>query len=130
MASYITLELDTTSPDVDIIMPSYTTQQAIAPIRVIADEELIINHEVYIMDSFKNRHDITLVHNGNELSGQLSFEGYPLGMATVFVRVTDTVHNQSDLYSKVIRIMKSDYLKIAVNHRAYGNVKMKSEGVE
>ncbi|MDQ0976623.1 hypothetical protein QFZ31_006675 [Neobacillus niacini] len=130
MTSYLMLTLDTTSPDVEIIMPSYTTQQATTQVKVVANEELIINHEVYIMDSFNTRHDITLVHNGNEFEGLLSFEGYPLGIATLYARVTDTVGNQSDLVSKAIRVMKSDFLKIAIDHMPFGNVKMKSEGVE
>lgn len=104
---YIIVELDTTAPIVEIYAPVYTTREATVEVTIEADEELGTSNEIYIIDENGTRHDYTFSRYGNQLVGILDFNGFPLGLAKLHVRVMDTVDNVSDLYEKVITIRES-----------------------
>jgi len=128
MASYLTLMLDTTEPDIELLLPSYTTQQSNTEITIIANETLAESgHDIYIIDSRGIRTDLTLTYNGNELVGLIDFGSFPMGMATVYARVLDEVHNLSGIVSKSIRVMNSEFMKVSINHEKYGNVDINHE---
>ena len=104
---YIIVELDTTAPTIEIYAPAYTTREASVEITISANETLGRSNEVYIIDESGTRHDYTFDLLGNQMVGVIDFNGFPLGMARLFVRVKDTVDNVSELYEKVITIRDS-----------------------
>ncbi|UUV46987.1 hypothetical protein [Bacillus phage vB_BanS-Thrax5] len=105
--SFIILELDTTAPTIEIYAPAYTVREASVEVTIEADENLGTPNEIYMIDENGTRHDYTFNRAGNYLTGVLDFNGFPLGLARLFVRVTDTVNNVSDLYEKTITIRES-----------------------
>lgn len=104
MSSYFTLTLDTTPPGIEITAPWYTTIHADTHIYIIANETLDIWQEIYIIDSAGQRHDFIFVHQGDRLYGVIKFSQVAQGIATIYARVRDTVHNVSALMSKAIEI--------------------------
>lgn len=110
--SYFILTLDTTSPEVEIYMPSYTTRYIIDEIRVVANEPLSLHSEIYIIDSVGKRHDLTFRLKGNEYIGLVQFDGYPLGISTLYAQVYDIGWNKSPLVSKSFQIIKSEEINL------------------
>ncbi|MBO0962389.1 hypothetical protein J1P26_22055 [Neobacillus sp. MM2021_6] len=108
--NYILLELDTTAPTLEIYAPNYTTRSALTPVTIQANEPLSSYQEVYIVDALGGRHDLTFAHEDDNLVGYLSLNGYPLGIATLYCRLMDTVDNLSSLYSHSFSIMESEIL--------------------
>lgn len=105
--NFIILELDTTAPTIEIYAPAYTVREASVEVTIEADEEIGTPNEIYVIDESGTRHDYTFNRAGNYLTGILDFNGFPLGLARLFVRVTDTVDNVSNLYEKTITIRES-----------------------
>lgn len=110
MVSVIFLELDTTAPILKIFAPNYTTRSSNTPILVESNEPIANEQEIYIIDSQGKKHDLTFTHNGDTLHGELSFSGYPLGIATLNIRLMDSVYNKSDIYSHSFAIIESEVL--------------------
>ncbi|QOV08260.1 putative Ig-like domain-containing protein [Bacillus phage Kirov] len=104
---YIIVELDTTAPTIEIYAPAYTTREASVEVTIDANETLGTQNEIYIIDENGNRHDYTFDRFGNQMVGVIDFNGFPLGLARLFVRVRDEVDNVSELYEKVITIRES-----------------------
>lgn len=113
--SYVILTLDTTAPDVEVLMPNYTTMQARTEIRVVANELLAEWQEIYVIDSLDNRHDLNFRHEEKELVGIVVFEEYPLGISTVHARVMDEVGNKSSIAKKSIRILDAESLTVSLS---------------
>lgn len=113
--SYIIVELDTTSPTIEIYSPSYTTREAEAEIQIQANEQLDNWQETYIIDGNGVRHDYTFLVQEKELIGIVSFNNMPVGLATLYVTVRDDVNNVSEKYSKIITIKESlNLLKLEI----------------
>jgi hypothetical protein len=130
LSSYIYLTLDTTPPDIEIITPNYTTTSANTEIRVVSNEPLEHWQDIYIIDSLNKRHDVTFRHEGDELVGNIYFQGYPLGMVTVYARVMDDVHNKSALVSKSMLIISEERLTISLSDSERNNVVIKNENAK
>jgi hypothetical protein len=81
----------------------------ITPIMIQANESLSSYQELYIIDSEGNRHDLTFSHEGDALMGELSLNGYPVGIATLYVRLKDEVDNLSSIYSFAFHIENSKF---------------------
>ncbi|AZU98912.1 hypothetical protein pW2_78 [Bacillus phage pW2] len=105
--NYIIVEFDTTAPVFEIYAPAYTTREAIVEVTIEADEDIGTLNEIYVIDENGVRRDYTFSKNGNQLIGHLDFNGFPLGLARLYVRVSDTVDNVSGLYEKAITIRES-----------------------
>lgn len=118
--SHIKLTLDTTPPQVEIVAPTFVPQSAIAPIPIYvhANEELDPWHEVYFVDADGVRHDYTLLHQGDMLSGAIPVHQMPTGIGTLYARVRDTVHNVSDIATHSIYVqmggMVADVIRAVV----------------
>ena len=102
--AHFTLELDTTPPQVSITAPHITVPGIYVEINVIANEDLDQWQEVYVIDSAGTRHDLTFQHQGDRLYGLYDFWNCEIGIATIYARVRDEVHNQSILTSHTIEI--------------------------
>ncbi|UGO46257.1 hypothetical protein PQE74_gp174 [Bacillus phage vB_BanS_Chewbecca] len=105
--NYIIVELDTTAPTIEIYAPAYTVREASVEVTIEANEFIGTPNEIYVIDESGARHDYTFRRDGNQLTGILDFNGFPLGLARLFVRVKDTVDNVSELYEKTITIRES-----------------------
>lgn len=95
--SYFKLELDTTAPVIHTIDFPSLSMSSYEYLYIEADEDLDSWHEVYIIDSKKKRHDYTLAHEGNKLYGLIFVDNIASGIATIHVKVRDTVHNVSEV---------------------------------
>ena len=105
MSSYFTLEFDSTSPQLTITMPIRTIPQNVVEIEIKSNEVLATYQDIYIIDAVGTRHDYIF----NKLDdytyyGLVDFQTYPLGIATLYVRLKDEVFNESELYSKNINV--------------------------
>jgi hypothetical protein len=107
--NYVLLTLDTTSPRLNIYAPSFTTRTARTPITIEADEP-IAQQEIYLMDAEGTRHDVTFSRQNRILEGELYFDSFPLGMASLNVTLKDEVDNVSSLYTHNFHIVESEIL--------------------
>lgn len=114
MASYFYLELDTTSPFIEILAPSYATPQTYVEITIESNELLDTYQEVYVIDSKGQRHNITLEYKYNSFQGVVLFNSVPFGMISIYARVKDNVGNPSNIAQKNINLIESDTLSLEV----------------
>jgi hypothetical protein len=103
--SWIEVELDLTPPTVEIFAPSIIISQSFETITIEANENLDIQHSIYIIDSLGTRHDYTFhLETERKLVNTISFENIPKGLTTLFVIVYDEVLNKSSIYKKNINV--------------------------
>jgi hypothetical protein len=115
------LELDTTSPTIEIIVPHFTTLNSPVHITIQANDELGEYQDIYVIDSKGNRFDITLVHGGNKyVSDALSLSECSVGVATIYARLKDDVGNFSNVATKSIYIMSANLLHLKMGHSRMG----------
>lgn len=112
MSSFFTLWLDTTPPQLEVVMPSYTLPQIYTQIDIYSNEILSSYQEIYLIDSNGDRFDYTFANYGDRLQGTVRFNNVAIGMATMYIRLKDEVGNISDTYIKNILIRESGMLKI------------------
>ena len=103
--NYFILELDTTSPVIEIECPDYTTKREPLPIIIQANEALDSWHDIFIIDSQGTRHNVILTLNGDRFEGFISFNDVHHGVATIFARTRDEVFNVSNIAQKSILVM-------------------------
>lgn len=110
MSSYFTLEMDTTGPIIQINAPSYTSREANNTITVVGNEKLSSFQDIYIVDSQGTRHDVIFSFDGeSSFTGNIVFNGYPVGVLTIFAQLQDEVGNQSNLATAHITLIVSTY---------------------
>lgn len=112
------LTLDTTGPHIEVTGPAYSTSQSMVEILITSNEELGVYQDFYLLDSKGNRHDVIFNHQGDHFIGQLSFNDYPLGMATLFATVEDTVLNRSNQATHTIKITEQANVKVSVSSQS------------
>lgn len=113
--NYFILELDTTSPVIEIECPDYTTKREPLPIIIQANEALDSWHDVFIIDSQGARHNVILTLNGDRFEGFISFNEVHHGVATIFARTRDEVFNVSNIAQKSILVMAEVFLEILIS---------------
>lgn len=104
MSAYFYLELDTTPPEAEIIAPYYTIPTSKLPVEIIANEELDLWHEVYLIDAQRERHNFTFQYLGDRFYGLLDITAASLGIATIYAKVQDKVHNVSSLMTATVDV--------------------------
>jgi hypothetical protein len=113
MPSYFTLELDTTGPIIQINAPSYTSRESDNIITVVGNEKLSDIQDIYIVDSQGTRHDVIFSFDGNNtFTGDVVFNGYPVGVSTIFAQLQDEVGNPSNLATAHISVITSTYYSL------------------
>lgn len=129
--SYITIQLDTTEPTLNIYAPSYVTIDMQVDILIESDERLDDWQEIYVIDQDGKRHDYTFKITNNRITGVINTNTYPVGLATLYVTVRDEVHNVSRQHEKVITVRETfQSLELEINDSALqldiydGNLKM------
>lgn len=121
----IILTLDTTAPIIEVVAPSYANRQNQIEIKLKANETLSSEwQEIYVIDSEGVRHDLTLKYNAelNEYAGVTIFEGYPIGVSTIYARLMDEVGNISAQVSQTIKIVEPVILNITLSERVLNSV--------
>lgn len=108
--NYFLLELDTTSPMLEIISPVYTQQDIVTDIYIYSSEKLMVYQDIYIIDSKGIRYDVTMSYFETYYYGRIQMSGYSSGIATIYCRLKDEVGNLSELVSKTINILKGENL--------------------
>jgi hypothetical protein len=74
MASYVLLNIDTASPNIEIYAPSYTTTDIINEIVVQADESLSLDYyELYAIDNNGVRYDYDFLLDDDKFIGHVKF---------------------------------------------------------
>ena len=116
---YFKLTLDTTGPHITVEAPSYTTTTSPIIVTVTANEPLDLYQDIYVIDINGTRHDLTFDHEGDYLIGTVDFNGFDLGIVTLYARVRDVVHNLSNLASANIHIMEGHKLYLDTEIRTW-----------
>lgn len=116
MASYVNLVLDTTAPNIQLILPPYTTRTATTHVRVLTDDQLGTYQNFYFIDSEGTRHDVDmeLSADKSEYNTDVVLWNLSIGIATFYAQVRDDVDNISQVVSKTIAVFKSDVLKVSI----------------
>lgn len=117
MANYFFLELDTTPPNIEIYIPSYTNQNNYEEIRIVSNEILSYKQNFYIIDGYGQRYDLNLEYKDTEFIGKYRFNLIPLGIVSIYAQVEDETGNKSDLIYKTINIIDSPRLILQDNLR-------------
>lgn len=119
MPSFVQITLDTKAPEIEIYIPSYTTNDLENEITIQSNETLGDYQEVYVIDSNGDRYDYTFSKYEDKLVGLVKFSNLPLGMATIYARVDDEVDNLSDIIYKSFTIKEAlTLLKLDIRDRA------------
>lgn len=111
MSSFLTVNLDTTKPSVEIYAPEYVATNSIMEIMVMANEDLDIFQDIYM--SYEGVSvPLTFSQENNKFKGLVSLHGIPEGMLEISVQVRDVVHNLSDKVVKTVNALESKRLKL------------------
>ena len=111
MSSFLTVNLDTTKPSVEIYAPNYVATNSIMEVLIVANEDLDIYQDVQMVYG-----DISIPlifsQENNKLKGLVSLHGVPEGMLEISVQVRDIVHNLSDKVVKTVNALENKGLKV------------------
>ena len=111
MSSFLTVNLDTTKPSVEIYAPNYVATNSIMEVLIIANEDLDIYQDIQMVYG-----DISIPlifsQENNKLKGLVSLHGVPEGMLEISVQVRDIVHNLSDKVVKTVNALENKGLKL------------------
>ena len=111
MSSFLTVNLDTTKPSVEIYAPNYVATNSIMEVLIVANENLDIYQDVQMVYG-----DISIPlifsQENNKLKGLVSLHGVPEGILEISVQVRDTVYNMSDKVVKTINALENKGLKL------------------
>jgi hypothetical protein len=123
MEGYFILEFDTTGPHIDVYAPKYTDRVANNTINIISNEKLSDYQDIYIVDSQGKRHDLIFSFDGDKtFSGNVTFNGYPMGVTTIYAQLKDEVGNVSNLAYTHISVITSTYnsmLRLTMAEKAH-----------
>jgi len=110
MRSFLTIELDTTPPTIDIQASSHAFQGELVEVIITSDKLLDDWHEVYIIDSNGNKHDYNFNIYEDKAYGLINCSKLPFGLSTLSMVFRDDVWNRSKIYSKNITVKSSNQL--------------------
>ena len=111
MSSFLTVNLDTTKPSVEIYAPNYVATNSIMEVLIVANEDLDIYQDVQMV---YGNISIPLIFSqeNNKLKGLVSLHGVPEGTLEISVQVRDVVHNLSDKVVKTVNALENKGLKL------------------
>ena len=127
MSSFLTVNLDTTKPSVEIYAPNYVATNSIMEVIVMANEDLDIFQDIYM--SYEGVSvPLTFSQENNKFKGLVSLHGIPEGKLEISVQVRDTVYNMSDKVVKTINALENKGLKLKIENKiSYLDIKTKNE---
>lgn len=119
MGNLVQVYLDTTPPILTLYYPPNSTQDSTELISITSNENLSTNQEIVITDSLGVNHYYTfsLQNDKRTFIGNISFNTYPRGIATLYVRLFDEVNNKTGTYKGTISILdpKIQSLKLTLS---------------
>lgn len=108
MSSFLTIELDTTSPKIEINTASKVIVGTNSVININSNEALSSFQNIYIIDSSKIVRNYTFaMRSPTELVGAVRFSDYGIGIATIYAQLEDEVGNISELATFEIEVLPS-----------------------
>lgn len=113
--NYIIIGLDTTAPIIEIIAPPYVDRVSNNTIIIESNEILSSYQEIYIIDSNGQRRDYTFLKEDTRLTGQLTFNEYPFGVATLYCKLEDAVGNKTALLQKSFEVREGASFKMEMH---------------
>lgn len=122
MSNFFMLELDTTGPQIDIYMPTYTLSYIETEIRIQSNENLALYQDIYIIDSKNERRKYIFEHCGDYLLGKITFNEYPSGIVTIYARLKDDVYNFSNTAYKSFLIQNFPEFKLEISDCIFENI--------
>lgn len=122
MSNFFMLELDTTGPQIEIFVPSYTLSYIETEIRIQSNENLALYQDIYIIDSKGKKRNYIFEHNGDHLLGKMTFNEYPSGIVTINARLKDDVDNFSNTVSKSFLIQNFPEFKLEISDSVFENI--------
>lgn len=127
MSDFFTIELDTTAPGIEISMPAYTGRENWNEIIIQSDEVLDTKQEFYFVDSTGNSKPVTFWQEDTRFFGEIRFNDFPNGIATLVAIVWDEVDNPSAVAEKSINILGNSLagtVDLQLQHR-FGDLEIK-----
>lgn len=107
-SSCVFIELDTTSPQIAVYAPRYTTADIVNEIVIEANESLSEYQDIYAIDSVGVRHDYTFQRVADDqFVGLIRFNDFPLGITTIYARLKDDVDNFSETVQATLLVKES-----------------------
>lgn len=105
MSAYFNIELDTTSPTLQVEVTKLQLAGYSVELEITSSEPLSEDQNIYIADSAGIRHQVILQRISSQiLSGFVDTDEFEEGMATVHVQLWDEVYN-SVIYEEPIMIV-------------------------
>ena len=111
MSSFLTVNLDTTKPSVEIYAPNYVATNSIMEVLIVANEDLDIYQDVQMVYGDIST-PLIFSQENNKFKGLVSLHGVPEGILEISVQVRDTVYNMSDKVVKTINALENKGLKL------------------
>ena len=111
MSSFLTVNLDTTKPSVEIYAPNYVATNSIMEVLIVANENLDIYQDVQMVYGDIST-SLIFSQENNKFKGLVSLHGIPEGKLEISVQVRDTVYNMSDKVVKTINALENKGLKL------------------
>ncbi len=111
--NYFYLELDTTPPELNIILPDHTPPNSEISIDIQSNEPLSSFQEIYLIDVYGDKIDFILNHENDRLYGDIFLPDIPIGPATLYIKVKDLVDNLAE-YSLPISVIAGGLLSISI----------------
>lgn len=112
MSSFLNITLDTTSPLVDVFAPEYAPIGSYMEVEIIANEDLDIYQDIYLICNNK-KIPLTFLQKNNKLKGVVSLHGFTEGTLYLYVQVRDIVHNVSNRVVKTINLVENKGLLLS-----------------
>jgi hypothetical protein len=115
MASYLNFYLDLEAT-AEVIVPQYTTNEALTHIRIISDSILDEIYNIKIVDSLGIEHVFPTNHTDTDnYDLEVVLNDYPLGITTFYASIKDQVGNTKDLVPTIFEIYKATLLFVEVS---------------
>lgn len=118
MASYFTLNLDTTPPIIEIIAPPYNHIYDYFNITIQSNEALSAYQEIYFISPSNMRIDCIFKHEGDKFVGVVSLN--EKGIYTLYATLKDEVLNESIKVSQQILLISPKILLIIPHEEIMG----------
>lgn len=112
MSASFVLELDTGGPQLNVVGPYYTVPYAHTEFVIEASETLGTWQDIYVIDSGGNKHPLIMTIAGKTCTGSYNFADCTLGIATLYIRLEDDVHNLSETAQFTINILLGGIVSI------------------
>lgn len=108
MVSFVTIEIDTSSPRIVMHLPRYTVENAVNEITIEASEALDTHQDIYMMDANGEKIPLTFERESDtRYLGLVQFTNVPLGIHTIYAQMRDTVGNLSNIVTGTIEVKDS-----------------------